>query len=65
MTITTEVRCSCGKLLDTTENFNTRNDTIKITSEPCESCIKDAKDEAEKEGYERGFEESKEKREKL
>ncbi len=49
--ISFEVYCSCGNGLC----YQTKVDGTKVTVEPCEVCLKNAKDEGDSDGYERGY----------
>lgn len=57
LTIEASVECdTCGSSLEATVSTSGWSPTIKVT--PCSSCITDAKQEGDDEGYNRGVSES-------
>lgn len=52
-----EVWCSCGEGLCNQANTDTpfRRSGLHVTIEPCEKCLDNAKEEADSEGYGRGY----------
>ena len=53
-----DARCAvCNTALEVKSPDMDRDGEISITIEPCETCLKSAREAADEEGYERGYDE--------
>ena len=60
-----EVRCTCGEGLCNQTTVDDRHGTIRLVIAPCDKCIANAKDEADGEGWKRGYKEGNSEKENL
>lgn len=50
-----EVYCSCGNGLCNQTRVETKGSRNRVTIEPCEKCLDNAKEEGDTAGYDRGL----------